>query len=74
MQNNYSRFANKVDDREGGSDEESKPPENDSKHHEFKANHGYILLYVITMALNTINVAWTTAGHNQVAPIFAAKF
>lgn len=25
------------------------------------------------MALNTINVAWTTAGHNQVSPIFAAK-
>lgn len=30
-------------------------------------------MYVIVISLNTINVAWTTAVHNQVAPIFAAK-
>lgn len=77
MDNHYIRFVDEIDKKheacEGGSDDESKPIEKD-KNQEFKANHGYILLYVITMALNTINVAWTTAGHNQVAPIFAAKF
>ena len=61
------QFLDNKNEKEGGE------PVNIPIMQEFKANHGYILLYVITMALNTINVAWTTACHNQVSPIFAAK-
>lgn len=70
--------------KEGGDDENKediKDKEDDSKDAQpadesrvFKANESYIMLYVLTFALNTVNVAWTTAGNNQMAPIFAAKF
>ena len=30
----------------------------------FKLNYGYLILYVTTMALNGICVAWTTGGNN----------
>jgi len=40
---------------------------------EFRVNKWYVALYAITMAINGINVAWTTGGNNQTANIFAAK-
>lgn len=40
----------------------------------FKVNNWYITLYAITLALNCINVSWTTGGNNQTASVFAAKF
>lgn len=40
----------------------------------FKVNMGYLLPYVIVLALNGICNAWTTAGSNQTSTLFAAKF
>ena len=31
---------------------------------EFKANHMYIVFFVLTMGVNGICVAWTTGGNN----------
>ena len=33
----------------------------------------FLVLYVFTMAINGINVSWTTGGNNQTASLFAAK-
>lgn len=40
---------------------------------EYKVNKWYIVLYIFTMGINGICVAWTTGGNNQTANIFAAK-
>jgi len=32
-----------------------------------------IVLYILTMGINGICVAWTTGGNNQTASLFAAK-
>lgn len=40
----------------------------------YRVNSHFILLFVLTMGLNGISVAWTTGGSNQTASIFAAKF
>jgi len=40
---------------------------------EFKVKWGFIILYVVTCAINGICVAWTTGGSNQTSSIFAAK-
>ena len=40
---------------------------------EFEVNRRYLLLFVLTMGINGICVAWTTGGNNQTASIFEAK-
>jgi hypothetical protein len=40
---------------------------------EFEINKKYVLLFVLTMGINGICVAWTTGGNNQTASIFEAK-
>ena len=49
------------------------PETNKSHIVKFKVNYMYLALYVITLSLNGICVAWTTGGNNQTASIFAAK-
>ena len=36
-------------------------------------NYGYLTLYVVILALNSIAVSWTTGGNNQTANVIAAK-
>lgn len=40
---------------------------------EFKVNYWFLILYVLSVGVNGISVAWTTGGNNQTASIFAAK-
>ena len=40
---------------------------------EYKVNKWFIVLYIFTMGINGVCVAWTTGGNNQTASIFAAK-
>jgi hypothetical protein len=40
---------------------------------QFKVNKWFIMLYIMSMGINGICVAWTTGGNNQTASIFAAK-
>ena len=39
----------------------------------YRVNHCFLLLFIFTMGINGICVAWTTGGNNQTADIFAAK-
>ena len=39
----------------------------------FKVNYSFLALYILSVSLNGICVAWTTGGNNQTASIFAAK-
>lgn len=39
----------------------------------FKVNRAFLVLYILTLSLNGICVAYTTGGNNQTASIFAAK-
>ena len=39
----------------------------------FKVNKSFLVFYLLSISCNGICVAWTTAGNNQTASIFAAK-
>ena len=41
---------------------------------DFDVNMGFVILYLVTCAMNAICVSWTTCGANQTSNIFAAKY
>lgn len=49
------------------------PDANDGLIKEYKVNWRFLILYVCSIAINGICVAWTTGGANQTTPVFAAK-
>lgn len=49
------------------------PEDNKNVIKTYKINWGFLILYISSIAVNGICVAWTTGGANQTTPIFAAK-